>query len=264
VRRGRWECGTSTRRDGTIDEVSPGSRPPAYFVDTRSYFVRAASVLLPPPTDDVFHPILQLQLALFQGDFFDLFGFREVMFCVEFVQATFEFVMLGGELMKLLVRLQQQFLEVLRLLIHAPPPCAWVLNEWWECCAACETCCTAERNITGADDSRTSGFLRKALPPEHERVFDRMSVIAVPHAGFGEAESFIQPARRVVRPADLERRARGAELSAFLQHAREQSRGDPRAPKCRRDGEVIDVYFVEDTPERTEADHAALGIFRAV
>jgi hypothetical protein len=29
--------------------------------------------------------------------------------------------MLGGELMKLLVRLQQQFLQVL-LLVHAPPP----------------------------------------------------------------------------------------------------------------------------------------------
>src|SRR5688500_10743090 len=38
------------------------------------------------------------------------------------MQAIFEFVMLGGEMVKLLVRLQQQSLQVLRLLIHAPPP----------------------------------------------------------------------------------------------------------------------------------------------
>jgi hypothetical protein len=63
--------------------------------------------------EDVLHPILDLELALLQVDFFELFGLGEVMLRGEFVKATFEFVMLGGEVMKLLVRLQQQFLEVL-------------------------------------------------------------------------------------------------------------------------------------------------------
>jgi hypothetical protein len=69
--------------------------------------------LLSVAPEDVLHPVLELQLALLQGDFFDLFGLREVVLVVELVQATVEFVMLGGELVKLLVRLQQQFLQVL-------------------------------------------------------------------------------------------------------------------------------------------------------
>jgi hypothetical protein len=40
----------------------------------------------------------------------------------ELVQAILEFVVLRGEVMKLLVGLQQQCPEVLRLLIHGPPP----------------------------------------------------------------------------------------------------------------------------------------------
>jgi hypothetical protein len=68
---------------------------------------------LPVAPEDVLHPVLELQLALLQGDFFDLFGLGEVLLVVELVQAIVEFVMLGGELVELLVRLQQQFLEVL-------------------------------------------------------------------------------------------------------------------------------------------------------
>jgi hypothetical protein len=62
---------------------------------------------------DVFHAVLQLQLSLFEGNFFDLFGLGKVMLGGEFVQSIFEFVVLGGEAAEFLVRSQQQFLEVL-------------------------------------------------------------------------------------------------------------------------------------------------------
>jgi hypothetical protein len=54
-----------------------------------------------------------LELALLEGDFFEVFGFGEIRLGGQFVQAPFEFVMLDGQLVKLFVRLQQQFLEVL-------------------------------------------------------------------------------------------------------------------------------------------------------
>jgi hypothetical protein len=38
------------------------------------------------------------------------------------MQAMLKFVMLGSELVEFLVCLHQQCLEVLRLLIHGPPP----------------------------------------------------------------------------------------------------------------------------------------------
>jgi hypothetical protein len=60
-------------------------------------------VCLAMPAQDVFHPVFQLQLALFEGDFFDLFWFREVLLGGQLVQAIFEFVMPGREVMKLLV-----------------------------------------------------------------------------------------------------------------------------------------------------------------
>jgi len=59
---------------------------------------------------DVFHPVLELQLLLLEGDFFELFGFGEVGLGGELVQAIFKFVMLRGELVELVVRLQQQVL----------------------------------------------------------------------------------------------------------------------------------------------------------
>jgi hypothetical protein len=70
-------------------------------------------------SDDIFHPILDLKLPLFQCDFFDLFGLGKVLLVGECVKASFEFVVLVGELVKLVVGSQQQFSE---LLIHAPPP----------------------------------------------------------------------------------------------------------------------------------------------
>jgi hypothetical protein len=60
---------------------------------------------LPVLAQDVFHPIFQLQLPFLEGDFFDLFWFREVMLGGQLVQAIFQLVMLGREVMKLLVGL---------------------------------------------------------------------------------------------------------------------------------------------------------------
>jgi hypothetical protein len=99
---------------------------------------KAVLVLAPFP-HDVFHAVFELQLSFFEGDFFDLFGFREVMLGGEFVQAIFKFVMLGREVVKLLVGLQQQSLDVLRLLIHGPPPLVeWVRNDGSGRAAACD------------------------------------------------------------------------------------------------------------------------------
>jgi hypothetical protein len=98
-------------------------------------------VLLPLASKDVFHPVLQLQLAFLEGDFFELFGFGEVKLLGEFVQASFELVMLNCKPVKFLVGLQKVFLELLRLLIHAAPPLSddeWVLTERWDAEAACD------------------------------------------------------------------------------------------------------------------------------
>jgi hypothetical protein len=63
--------------------------------------------------DDVFHPVLELELPLLQRDLFELFGFGKVVLGGEFVEAILKFVMLGGEIVKFLVRLQQQIPEAL-------------------------------------------------------------------------------------------------------------------------------------------------------
>jgi hypothetical protein len=70
-------------------------------------------MLLLKIADDRFHAILDLQLAFLEGDLFDLLGLGQVGLGDEFVQAILELVMLGGEVVELLVRLQQQCLEVL-------------------------------------------------------------------------------------------------------------------------------------------------------
>src|SRR5262245_16315830 len=73
-------------------------------------------------TEDVLHLVFQLELPLLEGDFFELFGFGEVMLGGQFMQAIFKFVMLHSELLEFRVRLQQLCFQILRLCIHAPPP----------------------------------------------------------------------------------------------------------------------------------------------
>ena len=65
---------------------------------------------------------VKLPLALLQVHFFELLRFRQAGLFSKLVKATLEFVVLDGELMKLLVRLQHHFQQLLRLLIYAPPP----------------------------------------------------------------------------------------------------------------------------------------------
>jgi hypothetical protein len=89
----------------------------------RSVFGRRGHAA-PVTPQDVLHAVLQLELPLLQVRFFELFRLGEVMLLGEFVESIFELAMLGGELVELLVGLQQQFFQVLRLLIHAPPPVA--------------------------------------------------------------------------------------------------------------------------------------------
>src|SRR5437867_10170113 len=71
--------------------------------------------LIAVTADDVFHPILELELAFLEVGFFDLFGLGEVLLGGQFMQAIFQFVMFDGELVKLLVRLDQLCLQILRL-----------------------------------------------------------------------------------------------------------------------------------------------------
>jgi hypothetical protein len=71
----------------------------------------------------IFHPVLELEFALFEGDFFDLLWFRQVGFARKFVEAIVEFVMLGGELTELLVSFEQKLLQLLDIRgVHARPP----------------------------------------------------------------------------------------------------------------------------------------------
>jgi hypothetical protein len=72
--------------------------------------------------EDLLHPILHLQLALLQRDFFEVFGFGEIRPGGKLTESIFELVMLGEELVKFFVGLQQLLCRVLRLSIHAPPP----------------------------------------------------------------------------------------------------------------------------------------------
>src|SRR5436190_20807501 len=74
-------------------------------------------VRLAVPAQDVFHPVFQLQLALFEGDFFDLFWFREVLLGGQLVQSIFQLVLPGREVVKLLVGPQQLGLQIVRLCI---------------------------------------------------------------------------------------------------------------------------------------------------
>ena len=74
---------------------------------------RTAAAVLTMTPEDVLHAVCELQLPFLQGDFFELFGFGKVMLGGEFVEPTFEFVMLGSELVELLVGLQQQLFQVL-------------------------------------------------------------------------------------------------------------------------------------------------------
>jgi hypothetical protein len=74
------------------------------------------------PTHDVFHPILQLQLALLDRDFLELFRIRKEMLRFQFVQAVVELAMNGGEVAEFRIGLQKVFLQLLRICWHALPP----------------------------------------------------------------------------------------------------------------------------------------------
>ena len=69
-------------------------------------------VALTIAAQDVFHSIFELQLFLFEGDFFDLFGLGEVMLGSELVQAIFQLVVLGRELVQFVVGLLIWTLEM--------------------------------------------------------------------------------------------------------------------------------------------------------
>jgi len=71
---------------------------------------------------DGFHAVFQMEFPFLESGFFELFVVGQVGLANELLQAILEIVMLGGEVMKFLVGLQQQCPEVLRLLIHGPPP----------------------------------------------------------------------------------------------------------------------------------------------
>jgi hypothetical protein len=68
--------------------------------------------------EDVLHAIFDLQLAFLERGFFELFGFRKVLFGGELAQSIFELVMLGKEVVEFFIRLQQLILQVARP-IHA-------------------------------------------------------------------------------------------------------------------------------------------------
>ena len=114
-----------------FDAIRAGQEPVLENARERAVYDLTRIAMAP---EDVFHPVFELQLALLQVDFFDLFGLGEVMLGGQLVQAIFEFVMLGDERVELLVGPQQLFLQSLRLDIHAPPP--WtsikrgVLERW--------------------------------------------------------------------------------------------------------------------------------------
>jgi hypothetical protein len=93
-----------------------GRRARAAFVDL------AVGMGLTMASHDVFHAILELELLFLEGDFFNLFGFGEVMLGGKFVQAIFELVMLVREGVEFLVGAQQLSLESEWLYVHGPPP----------------------------------------------------------------------------------------------------------------------------------------------
>ena len=75
-------------------------------------------------TKDFLHPILQLQLPLLQLDLFEMFRFLQIRLGGKFVEAIVELAVLGGELSELFVILQQEFLQLLGVCGHSPPPCS--------------------------------------------------------------------------------------------------------------------------------------------
>jgi hypothetical protein len=62
--------------------------------------------------------VLQLELALLQPDFFDLFGFREVVAGGQMVNLLVEGVVLGCELAVLLIGLQKLSLHLFEVCRH--------------------------------------------------------------------------------------------------------------------------------------------------
>jgi hypothetical protein len=69
---------------------------------------------------ETFHLVFQGQLTFFEGNFFELFGGREVVLVGEFVQPIVELVVLPGKVPKVIVALQQQVLYFLSVrCIHA-------------------------------------------------------------------------------------------------------------------------------------------------
>ena len=59
------------------------------------------------------HAIFEMKLAFFEGDFFDLLVVGKVVLGFELDQAFVEFVMLGGQLAKLVVGLEEQMFHFL-------------------------------------------------------------------------------------------------------------------------------------------------------
>jgi hypothetical protein len=73
-----------------------------------------------PLQDDLFHPVLESELAFLERDFFDLLGFGEVGPFGEFVEAIVEDVVAFCELTIGIVALQQEVLYFLRFRdVHA-------------------------------------------------------------------------------------------------------------------------------------------------
>src|SRR5206468_4755828 len=75
----------ATTRAPTMKGTPAGSMRVRSAPRVRPCRERRGRLGLPVPPQDVLHAVLQLQLSFFQGDFFDLFGFREVMLGGELV-----------------------------------------------------------------------------------------------------------------------------------------------------------------------------------
>src|SRR5262249_15878909 len=101
----------------------PASELELYMASTRRRERRFRRAVLP---HDHFHLILELELALLEGDFFELFGFRKVLAGCEAVDPLIQVVMLSGELAELVVALQQLLLHFLEVCWHFPLPGTWL------------------------------------------------------------------------------------------------------------------------------------------
>jgi hypothetical protein len=67
---------------------------------------------------DAFHLILQVQLVLFQSDFFDLFGLLKKIAGGEVVDSFVEVVVQGGQVAVFIVALQQFTLQLFEVFRH--------------------------------------------------------------------------------------------------------------------------------------------------